>query len=85
MSWSKGPRCALSMNTQTSLLTINRMIFHLGDVVADIVNQRETEILGADIESFHESLFSLAHNHLSIGPSIVRRRSHRRKIVLTLR
>src|SRR4030095_12048967 len=82
MTWSKSARRSLAMHTQTPLLPIDCMLFDLGNVVADIVKQREDKLLGGDIESFHESLFGLAHDHLPIGPSVVRRRSHGCEVVL---
>src|SRR3989338_996634 len=79
----KGARGALAVDAQPPLLAVHDVLFYLGDVVADIVDEREAQLRRTDIQGPQKALFSQAHDHLPVGPGIVRGRSHGGEVILS--
>ncbi len=84
MTRRKGARCSLAMHTQPLYQPIYLVLLHLGDVVADIVDQRH--LLGARLPPEHtcKGLPHTMHQQLPVRPGKVRTTRHRRKVGLPI-
>ena len=81
----KGPGGALSMHTQLSFFTIHQVSLNLGDIVADIVYEPESQPLRAHLKHPLEALPHPVEDNLSVGKSIVGSACHGGQVLLSFR
>src|SRR5207253_6365250 len=78
----ESPSCSLAMDTQSLHLSIDFVLFHLGDVMAHIVDQRHIFRSSLASKDCCESLAHSIHQQLAVGPGKVRPAGHCREVRL---
>ncbi|KAF5029782.1 hypothetical protein DSECCO2_644990 [anaerobic digester metagenome] len=73
-----------AVNVDLAPLPLVGMLLHLGDVVRHVVHQVHAHVLRPASEHLLERLADPVHDHLAVGPGIVRPAGHGRVIVLPL-
>src|SRR5258708_29572634 len=80
----EGTCCTLTMDTYALHFTIDFIFFHLGDIVADVVNHRHVLRPCLASKDTGESLAHTVHQKLAIGPGKVCPTSHSCQVGLPL-
>ena len=75
----------LAVDAEGHLFPVHDVLFDLGDVVADVVDEPHAETAGAQPEGTLESLARPVHEHLPVGPGVIGRAGHGRKILPSFR
>ena len=80
--WWKGTRSAFAMDPDIAITSADAVRFQFGDIVGHIVDQVHLQFLPRAAKHASKNLTGLRHQQLTIAPCIIRRRTHRAKIML---
>ena len=84
MPGGEGACGTLPMNTEHNLIPLYRVLFFLGNVMTDIIEELHTQFIRADWKGAHKSLMRQVHDDLSVGPCVIGRACHGRKVSTAL-
>ena len=81
MARRERPRRPLAVDPDLLALAVDLMLFELGDVVADVIDQVHLQFLPRPAEDAREHFAGLLHEELAVAPGEVGGRPHRRQVM----